>query len=369
MFALEALQAKHGDCLLLLAGEGGDPGTMVLIDGGPADTWAEVLKPRLGKPKPGEAIRLPLVVVSHIDDDHIAGILDLTDAMESDLGKRPPKYRIDRLWHNAIDELIGLAPPSGGTAGVLASIGASSTPDHESARERVLASFRQGERLRAAARKLGIPVNEGDGMSEPVEPILAGAETTVGGVDLQVLAPSRKRLETLREKWRKDLDKRKSKGTPGAESEAATAAYSDQSPYNLSSIVVLARKDGKTMLLTGDARGDDVLEGLRSANLLDEKDTIHVDLLKLPHHGSRNTVAVGFFRQVTADHYVVSGDRGKFPNPHRETLEMLLAARPPAEHDYTVWLTYDLPGVPAMFPEGRCKVPAPGEAGVRINLE
>nr|WP_295829534.1 hypothetical protein [uncultured Azospirillum sp.] len=369
MFALEALQARHGDCLLLLSGEGADPDATVLIDGGPADTWAEVLKPRLGRPKPGAPIRLPLVVVSHIDDDHIAGILDLMDAMESDHAKRQQKYRIDRLWHNAIDELVGLAPPSGGPASVLASLGAGAAPDHESARERVLASFRQGERLRAAAQVLGIPVNNGDGMGGPVAPILAGAEMEIGGVDILVLAPSHERLQTLRDKWRTDLEKRKAKGTPGAENEAATAAYSDKSPYNLSSIVLLARKDDWSMLLTGDARGDDVLEGMKGAGLFDGKDSVHVNLLKLPHHGSRNNVTVDFFRKVTADHYVVSGDRVKFPNPHKETLEMLLEARPPAEHDYMVWLTYDLPDVKAMFPADRCMAPKVGESGVRIVLE
>ena len=65
--------------------------------------------------------------------------------------------------------------------------------------------------------------------------------------------------------------------------EALTAAYADRSVYNLSSIVVLVQYGGRSILLTGDARGDDVLQGLETEGLLREK-PYRVDVLKLPHH-------------------------------------------------------------------------------------
>ena len=54
-------------------------------------------------------------------------------------------------------------------------------------------------------------------------------------------------------------------------SEATVAAYLDRSVFNLSSIVILAEFKRKRMLLTGDARGDDILAGLRSSGLLDRR--------------------------------------------------------------------------------------------------
>ena len=42
VFSLEALQAFHGDSLLLHAGD-----KLCLIDGGPFKTWATSLRPRL----------------------------------------------------------------------------------------------------------------------------------------------------------------------------------------------------------------------------------------------------------------------------------------------------------------------------------
>ena len=50
--------------------------------------------------------------------------------------------------------------------------------------------------------------------------------------------------------------------------DAALAAYVDESVPNLSSIVVLAEWMARRMLLTGDARGDKILEGLELVGLL-----------------------------------------------------------------------------------------------------
>src|SRR5207248_827400 len=107
---------------------------------------------------------------------------------------------------------------------------------------------------------------------------------------------------------------------------------------NLSSIIVLATLAGKSMLLTGDARGDEVIHGLEQAGLKKHGQPFHVDLLKIPHHGSQRNVAPEFFQQVTADHYVISSDGEKFSNPDIPTLRWLSEAR--ANDAYTLYLTY-----------------------------
>ena len=53
------------------------------------------------------------------------------------------------------------------------------------------------------------------------------------------------------------------------------------------------------MLLTGDGRGDHIVDGLRERGLLKRDGTIHVDLLKLPHHGSARNASPDFFRLVS----------------------------------------------------------------------
>ena len=74
---------------------------------------------------------------------------------------------------------------------------------------------------------------------------------------------------------------------------------------------------------------------------------MHVDLLKVPHHGSSNNLDDEFFERITADHYVFSGD-GEHGNPERESLEMLLDARG------------DAPPDPSHLPDGRDRRRAQG---------
>ena len=82
-FSLDVLRARKGDCLMLHFGSEQDP-HLVLIDGGPSDVYGPFLKPRLQHihEKRGfqeqEALPVDVVMVSHVDDDHIKGILDLT---------------------------------------------------------------------------------------------------------------------------------------------------------------------------------------------------------------------------------------------------------------------------------------------------
>jgi metal-dependent hydrolase (beta-lactamase superfamily II) len=70
------MRAKHGDCLLLHCGTSDDP-RMILIDGGPSGIFNSTLKPRLAEIATTlgmDTLPLDLVMVSHIDDDHINGI-------------------------------------------------------------------------------------------------------------------------------------------------------------------------------------------------------------------------------------------------------------------------------------------------------
>jgi hypothetical protein len=154
------------------------------------------------------------------------------------------------------------------------------------------------------------------------------------GLTFTILGPRQVELNKLEEEWEKAKAKPKGKASP----EAIAADYLNRTVPNLSSIVVLAEWNGgkpKRMLLTGDAGGDFIIEGLKSAGLL-RSGKIHVDLLKVQHHGSRHSVEQAFFEQVTADRYVISGD-GKNGNPNIQVLKWLSAAR--SGETYDVYLT------------------------------
>lgn len=347
-FALEAIKAKHGDSLLLHYGEAGRP-RLALIDGGPSGVYRRFLEPvldRLREERGETSLRLELMMVSHIDDDHIRGLLDLTKRL-SDQQSRGEESEVDvrTLWHNSFDDVVGGGAERLETAGRRAGVTTASTGDEVDTPQLrshpgalILASVNQGRTLRDRAQTLGLQVNRGDG-----RPLMAtgdGGELFEigGGVRLRLVAPLAEQVARFQEEWDKEIQ-RLGVAEPAA---VRTAAYLDESVFNLASIVVVAEapgEDGRTrrMLLTGDARGDHVLAGLRQAGLLAEGGSVHFDLLKLPHHGSDRNVETDFFRQVTADHYVVSGD-GRHGNPEVATFEMLFAARP--DDGFHLHMTY-----------------------------
>lgn len=344
IFTLEALQAEKGDSLILHYGDPDAP-EFIVIDGGPDPVYTETLKPRLEQlhekfqdPDDGQ-IDIRMVMVSHIDDDHINGIqkwfnelVDLKDNNESS------PYNIQTLWFNSFDELLSndAMELPGKVAEVASTVLQGIDPGvpmkHETAA--VIASVRQGRRLRAQAETLGVKLNKG--VKEALVMGIAKQKPLKLSEDvrLHILAPSQARLEDLQKQWATDIRAKKDI------SPAEVAEFLDKSVANLSSIVVLAEagsgNDSKTMLLTGDARGDEVMAGLELAGLLKPGGTIHVDLFKVPHHGSNRNSALELFQRITADNYVISAN-GEHSNPDPEIFEWLAEAR--GNDKYKLFLT------------------------------
>jgi beta-lactamase superfamily II metal-dependent hydrolase len=341
LFSLEALNAKHGDALILHLGEPNAPETAV-VDGGPSGVFRAVLRPRLDALVATRGVdgTLPikLLMASHVDDDHVRGVLDLAEHVEKERASTGgSSYRVGTLWHNAFEDLVKAAGGAGATSFAAALSAAKPRPGTEAAA--VAASAAQGVRLAAKARALGWSVNRPfDGFVEA-----GGAKApkpTIGKTKLIVVGPRAKELAALEEGWRKALAAARKKKKSAS---VAAADYLDASVYNLSSLCVLLKRGRKSMLLTGDVRGDVLLEGLAAAKLL-KKGRLHVDLLKVPHHGSDRNVERGFFEALTADHYVISAD-GKHGNPDVATLKMIVEARGAAR--YALHFTNAVPKVDA----------------------
>jgi hypothetical protein len=368
LFSLDVLRARKGDCLMIHYGSTDEP-HLILIDGGPSDVYEPHLKPRLALVHEArgleeeDSLPVEVVMVSHVDDDHIKGILELTGEQRGQ-----PDLRLDvtSLWHNSFDDLLKTKPDelvgeagfgtaslrdgAGGangeafdSASILASAGHTALAgdleienEDEFQTVQVLASIPQGRQLRDDAKVLGWKPNHKFKGKLILATEASKAVTLDGGMKMTVIGPMRRELLALQEAHDKWLREHKGKKRSA---EAALAAFKDESVPNLSSIVLLAELDGKSMLLTGDARGDRILEGLELCGLLAGGRKMHVDVLKVPHHGSQNNMETVFFRRVTANHYVFSGN-GEHGNPERETLEMLLKAR--GSDDYTIHLTYPI---------------------------
>lgn len=339
---LDALPALYGDCLLLtVSSDKGD--VRMLIDGGPKTVYETTLKPflmtlRKGLDK-GTPLMLDAVMVSHIDEDHIFGILQLFNEL-GDLQdkKAPAPWRPHWLLYNSFDDLVG--ENAGGTAKVLggetvlASLGSGALlfdggqPSEDTLK--ILESYPQGNQLSNAAVKVKVTRNPPD--QKPLMLTKPARKLRLGHAEMTVIGPRESEVKVLRERW----NEWKAKKKPGATIPGFSAKL-DNTVTNLSSIVVYVKEGTKTMLLCGDAQGDLIVEGLRDAKLLDKNGVLKVDVLKVPHHGSVRNFSPALAKAVIAKHYVFSAN-GSYANPDRGTLDLLEATRP--EGGYSVHLTY-----------------------------
>jgi hypothetical protein len=313
-FSLEALAAKHGDSLLLHYGEASSP-KLIVIDGGPPGVFSKALWPRLEQLREaaGGELAIEILMVSHIDDDHVRGVLDFARK----LGDEPAlqsSYRVRTLWLNSFDDLVPVPAAAGAEL------------------QTVVATVGEGRGLRDAAAGLHWKQNAGFDKFV-VAPDDAGVPIEMAPLKLTVVGPRQAELDELRKTWEKEVAKLKTEPSRAA----AVADYLDKSVYNLSSIVCLAELGGKRMLLTGDARGDKILLGLEAAGFLAPGGQMELDLLKMPHHGSSHDVEQSFFERLRAREMVISAD-GEYDNPDLETLQMISAARP--DDEFTLHLTY-----------------------------
>jgi beta-lactamase superfamily II metal-dependent hydrolase len=356
VFALDALSARKGDALVLRWGTAAST-HLALIDGGPSTVYDKAVLPHLqelagtdpaGRPLP---VALRLVVVSHVDDDHIQGILDLTTAIDiaQKTGSAVPATILE-AWHNAFADMEFLADfadqpelqeaireVAAQPAALLDASG--TTPGGEATPSRQLLaraeSVTQGRELDRALNRMA-SVRRNSAFADRSHFVRDGAGVTVDGLEVTVLAPNTKLLSALREHWKKERKKALARQVAKARAGVAAlaAAFDDPSILNQSSIVLLLKFKGKSMLLTGDARGDHIIDAIKASPGLGTP--LHVDVLKVPHHGSAHSNGPKLFQAVTADHYVISGN-GEHGNPHADALRALFETQ--RGREITVHLT------------------------------
>jgi beta-lactamase superfamily II metal-dependent hydrolase len=365
---ITAFHAADGDCFLLTS-SGASP-RRILVDGGRQKSYEANTRDFLGRLRE-DGGKIDLLCVSHIDDDHITGILRLVEdevewrAFEflNDDNARP-KFRrppeIAQVWHNGLILLVGdeNAHHTEHVLGTIATVLAGSPLEGIQAVASALDDLVTGERAsmelnrRLAPEQLDIPLNpkaDGKLLTRRASGAPSAAEVVrLGNLDIFLLGPSQDDIDKLRIVWQKFIDEgkgrlaelhaemiadEKSLGTLSPRivanpmlDQALGQGLSGVTEANLASLMLLVEENGATALLTGDGVSSEILEGLKRHRKLDANGSIHVNLLKVQHHGARANVTTDFVKRVTADNYLFCGN-GAHHNPEIEVVEAFANAR------------------------------------------
>jgi hypothetical protein len=314
------LPVAHGDAIWIEYGDL-DGSHHILIDAGPASTYQTVQKWLLSQAP--AALALDLLVVTHIDADHIDGaILMLADM--KDLG-----VSFKDIWFNGWRQLAE-SEASDDTFGPL-----------------------QGEFLGAQLSELALPWNlafSGGPIVVPESGELP-MRTLPGGAKVSLLSPGLRQLRRLRRNWatvvrdagwtpgdesaaRARLNARRDYEPPGRIDDFAGKTFgTDNAVANGSSIAFAFEYRGARCLFTGDAWAEVLAESIGRLPEHARMDRVSFDLVKLPHHGSRANVDVTLLESLRAPCFLVSTNGAKFNHPDEDALELVVrhAGRPHPE--------------------------------------
>ena len=332
------VKAGGGDCFVLQADDRRGRPWRALIDGGPPGTPRRALLPTLSRLDNADPLPLDLIAVTHVDNDHIGGVLELFDECVNGRARVIPRA----VWHNSFTAVTHdrrLTSSAQLRRQIEAFSQANADLQDPFATRALVASISQGMSLAQLIKDLGLEGNM------PFRAAVVQGPPAVwgdGGPTITAVAPDEADLERLHREWDRHVN---TQMDPRAVVAAATNAI-DTSVTNLSSLVLLIEIGAKRLLFTGDARGDRIVERLRAAGLLEGGDKIRLDALKVQHHGSERSCTADLFDAVVADHYLISGD-GTHGNPSPETARRLCESL--RGRRATVWLSHNIASVTSIL--------------------
>jgi hypothetical protein len=315
MLRLEVLPARYGDCLWIEYGN--DPVRRILIDGGAPGVYRRSLSPRL-KQLSNEERAFELMVVTHVDYDHIRGIIELAH-------DDTVPFKAKDVWFNGFRHIPDKPPD-------------------------VLAG-KHGEELTDLLLSNGLSWNAhgfgGEAVVVPEQGPLPRVEFD-GGLVLTLMGPTIPMLADLRQDWEdsckdinitpEELEEAREEGRfetlagshaeptlgperPDMERLLREEFEEDRSAANGSSIAFLLEYDSLRILLAGDAHPSTLVQTIGC--LGDGK--LALDACKLPHHGSRGSVSADLIQHLDCKGYIFSSNGDQFSHPHPEAVARVIA--------------------------------------------
>ena len=290
MLALQILKAFSGDALLLSFDGTDDEEHHILIDGGMPNTYTKYIKKALRKIE-----QLDAVFITHIDKDHIGGILKLLDSSQKD--------KVQNIFFNS-GKMIKKS---------------NSTMISESDGIALIDFINGSESFRSNREEITTEAKAFD----------------LFGLSIEFLSPSYEALEVFNHAFSIGKVKEealisqtieKIKNSVDLEQLLIERPFREKrlkdDPANGASLSMFIYFQEKTLLLLGDAKDMIIISSLKKMGY-SSQNRLRVDYLKLAHHGSKYHTSEEFLALVECNHYIISTN-GRYGHPNIETLARLL---------------------------------------------
>lgn len=345
MLNIKLLPAEYGDCIVISVGE--EKKYNLLIDGGVAKTYKKYLKLEIQQIKElGQ--KFNLIVCTHMDNDHIGGLVQVVKNESSDL--------IKNIWYNGFFQVVSDKFYS-------QKENKFTNRDNE-----ILEKIISQGTVSDAAQEVGI--NEGMSLGVLIEEGHIPLNAIAGGqaicsesikakiiiskdISIIVLGPSKESIIEVEDYWKKEMVSRnymfrvsnslklmeafeyqlerimslyaeervKISENEDLEKYIGNLKENDESIVNRSSISFILEQGNKKYLFLGDAVIDETL--LRNIeNAVGFK--YRFSAIKLPHHGSRYNITHDFISRYTADEYYYLTNSKKYGHPDIEVLAAII---------------------------------------------
>lgn len=373
------LPALNGDCILVEF----QPSHYILIDGGYVDTYENYLLPTL-KEIEVRGGKLDVVVVTHIDGDHISGIIRLMEELPVGIGE---------IWYNGYRHIQSVAV---------------TTEEKETFVHRNICKECQPEKANPISAKQGCTLStliarNGISWNTPAKgnTIMAPMSFPIRDAIIHILSPNKENIDALERYWKIRLIKdgllkkahseeywddayefSLSKDLPGFHFHEKKVSKSydllklcqeeyepDDSASNGSSISFVIEIEGKRLLFLGDSHAETVAISLRVL-YGEENAPYKFDVVKLSHHGSYNNNSPELLSLIDADKWLVSTNGNKYNHPDMPTLAHIITK----DKGVKIYFNHDLPVCKELCDELYHKdfefeiVTPKGEQGIQIEI-
>ena len=290
---LEFLPAGTGDSIWISHNK-----KNIVIDGGKSTS---AIKSRYNQMPKDEDV--DLLVVTHIDSDHIAGVIELIKLMQ----ERGELDRLKQIWFNF--------------------------PKEEKTGEY---SVSEGNTLSSCLCKIENLCWYNNTSS------FIGNTVVIGDIGLHVLAPN---YDVAYEYKPKEPDEL---GVDNADWSVSLSTLVenvddddlDEGGPNSQSIVILVECENKRVLLPGDCTPNELYEALHIYNH-EYGSPLKLDLMKLSHHGSLRNITKSIISETECSNFFISTNKNmKYFFPHKETIAKLICYRNNVEKTINIYFNY-----------------------------